>query len=103
MAVAYLVGKQLFALKAIRRSANSESASKKLIEWAQEVEQKIRDGKLNFQRLKKQHTFADLVDRYKASGALEHHKAAKDTIRHLEYWKMRFKSCSFQYFCSDFP
>lgn len=63
-----------------------------LIDWAQEVEQKIRDGKFNFQRLKKQHTFADLVDRYKASGALEDHKAAKDTIRHLEYWKTRFKS-----------
>lgn len=34
-------------------------------------------------------TFGDLVDHFIKSGALEHHRSVRDTVRHLEYWKTR--------------
>ncbi len=61
-------------------------------DWAQQVERQIKMGQFKFDRLKTLHTFDDLLTRYKSSGALEHHKAAEDTLRHLEYWKGQFAS-----------
>jgi len=58
-------------------------------DWAQEVERQIKLGKFPLGAMKAQHTFADLVDRYVNDGALEHHKAADDTRRHLAWWRTR--------------
>jgi len=58
-------------------------------DWAQEIERQIKAGKFKFDQHNTQHTYADLIDHFTASGALEHHRSAEDTIRHLNYWKDR--------------
>lgn len=56
-------------------------------DWAADVERQIKAGK--FDQHNTQHTYGDVVDRFTASGSLEHHKSSDDTIRHLKYWKER--------------
>jgi integrase len=58
-------------------------------DWALSVERQVRQGQFKFERHKVQRTFSELVDHFVQSGALEHHRSAKDTVRHLEYWKTR--------------
>jgi len=58
-------------------------------DWKLAVTRKIKAGQFQFDQHKIQRTFSDLVDHFIQSGALEHHRSAKDTIRHLEYWKSR--------------
>jgi len=58
-------------------------------DWAQETERQIKLGKYNFAKHDQKKTLADLIDRYIYDGVLEHHKAAKDTRRHLDYFKSR--------------
>lgn len=58
-------------------------------DWALETEREVKLGKFKFERLKAKHTFSDLVTHYLHSGALEHHRSAQDTRRHLEWWKGR--------------
>lgn len=59
-------------------------------DWAANIEREIKQGQYKFDQHKKQHTYAELVERYIQDGALEHHRSAKDTLRHLNYWKLRF-------------
>ena len=61
-------------------------------DWAQDTEQKIKRGQFRFDLYNTQHTFKDLVERFLNDGALEHHRSAKDTLRHLNYWKERLGS-----------
>jgi integrase len=58
-------------------------------DWAQDAEHQIRVGKYDFGRNNQKKTFAELIDRYINDGALEHHKAATDTRRHLKRWLSR--------------
>lgn len=58
-------------------------------DWALDTERQIKQGQFNFSRHKNQHTFAELVDHFCNSGALEHHRSSRDSIRHLTYWKER--------------
>jgi len=58
-------------------------------DWAQEVERQIKMGQFKFERVNTHRTFADLVERYISDGALEHLRAQKDAIRHMDYWKKR--------------
>lgn len=58
-------------------------------DWKLAVTRKIKAGQFQFDQHKIQRTFSDLVDHFIQSGALEHHRSAKDTVRHLEYWKSR--------------
>jgi integrase len=58
-------------------------------DWAIDVERQIKQGQFNFGRHKKQHTFSELVDHFINNGALEHHRSAKDSLRHLNYWGER--------------
>ena len=59
-------------------------------DWAQGVEREIKAGQFKFDQHNKIHTFAELAERYIQDGALEHHRSADDTLRHLAYWKERF-------------
>jgi len=61
-------------------------------DWASDVERQIKLGQFNLDRHKAQATFSELYRRYVDSGILEHRKASKDTVRHLNYWNERFKS-----------
>lgn len=42
------------------------------VDWATDVERKIKQGQYNFDLHKTQHTFIELLKRYKNEGALEH-------------------------------
>ncbi|MBS3904057.1 MAG: hypothetical protein KGZ39_01875 [Simkania sp.] len=55
------------------------------LDWALEIERDIKQGKFKFERFKAKRTFDDLVGHYIDSGVLEHHKSAKDTLRHLRF------------------
>ena len=46
-------------------------------------------GQFKFERVNTHRTFADLVEHYISDGALEHLRAQKDAIRHMNYWKER--------------
>jgi integrase len=58
-------------------------------DWAQEVERQIKMGQFKFERVNTHRTFADLVQRYISDGALEHLRAQRDAVRHMDYWKER--------------
>jgi integrase len=58
-------------------------------DWKIKTVREIKAGQFQFDRHKIQRTFSELVDHFTKSGALEHHRSAKDTVRHLEYWKER--------------
>ena len=51
------------------------------IDWKINTVRAIKAGQFQFERHKIQRTFSDLVDHFTQSGALEHHRSAKDTIR----------------------
>ncbi|MBB64048.1 MAG: hypothetical protein CMO81_03200 [Waddliaceae bacterium] len=61
-------------------------------DWARETEYKIRQGLYNFGRKDRNNTFEQLIKRYVDDGVLEHHKASKDTLRHLDYFTKRLGS-----------
>lgn len=58
-------------------------------DWEIRVKREIKAGQFQFDQHKMQRTFSELVEYFMKSGALEHHRSAKDTVRHLEYWKKR--------------
>ncbi|MCX6994698.1 MAG: hypothetical protein NTY13_02545 [Chlamydiae bacterium] len=54
-------------------------------DWASSIENEIKLGQFKFDQHKQMHTFEKLFDRYLLDGALEHHRSARDTLRHLNY------------------
>jgi hypothetical protein len=48
-------------------------------DWAQETERRIKLRGFKFDQHKKQHTLAELIDRFSKDGALEHLRSAEDT------------------------
>lgn len=63
-------------------------------DWAQDVERKIKLGQFKFDQHNQRHTYSELLDRFINDGALEHHRSAKDTARHLKYWRSQLGSYS---------
>jgi len=59
------------------------------VDWEEATKRRIKQGQFKFDQHKLQSTFIELVDRFLSDGALEHHKSASDTLRHLNYWKGR--------------
>ncbi|OJU81620.1 MAG: hypothetical protein BGO10_08420 [Chlamydia sp. 32-24] len=70
-------------------------------DWKLAVTRKIKAGQFQFDQHKIQRTFSDLVDHFIQSGALEHHRSAKGTVRHLEYWKSRLGEFALVYLTSE--
>ncbi len=70
-------------------------------DWAQDTEQKIKRGQYNFNQNNQLHTFKELFERYKSDGALEHHRSAEDTLRHLTHWKDRLGSYALVHITTD--
>lgn len=58
-------------------------------DWAREKEQQIRSGKFSPCQRKQKKTIADLLDLYIPDAVVGHHKAAKDTIHQLTYFRER--------------
>jgi hypothetical protein len=61
-------------------------------DWANETERRIKLGAYNFGAHNQHHTYADLIDRMHADGALSHHRSLKNCRSQFEYWKQRFGS-----------
>jgi len=59
-------------------------------DWPIGIERQIKLGQFKFDQHNQIHTFADLTERYLNDGAIEHHRSAKDTRRHLIYWQTQF-------------
>jgi hypothetical protein len=59
-------------------------------DWARDIERQIKLGQFKFDQHNQIHTFAQLLDRYLLDGAIEHHRSAADTRRHLTYWRSLF-------------
>ena len=55
-------------------------------DWAHDTEQKIKRGKYS-SNLSKEKTVSELFDVYIQDAVIGHHKAFKDTIRELEYFR----------------
>ncbi len=63
-------------------------------DWASNIEHQIKQGQFKFDQHNRVNTFTQLIERYLNDGAIEHHRSAKDTRRHLSYWQTRFDSFS---------
>lgn len=61
-------------------------------DWAIDVERQIKQGKFNFDQHKRQHTLAQLLERYTNDGCMEHIRSAEDMAHHLTYWSSRLGS-----------
>jgi integrase len=59
-------------------------------DWAAGIERQIKLGQFKFDQHNHVHTFAHLTERYLNDGAIEHHRSAKDTRRHLANWQSHF-------------
>jgi hypothetical protein len=71
-------------------------------DWAADIERQIKLCQYKPERVKASHTFLDLATRFLESSALEHHKSAKDALRHIAYWKDRFTGYALVHLNSEF-
>ncbi|MGL4539469.1 MAG: tyrosine-type recombinase/integrase [Candidatus Rhabdochlamydia sp.] len=67
------------------------------LDWSYETTRQIKLGKYSFGKQNQKKTVSDLIDSYTQDGALHHHKSAKDTKRHLEYFKSTIGSYALTY------
>ena len=65
-------------------------------DWAHDTEQQIKRGKYSSNKAKEK-TVAELLDVYIQDVVVGHHKASKDTIRALEYFRQRLGSYALIY------
>ncbi|MCB1180497.1 MAG: site-specific integrase [Chlamydiia bacterium] len=70
-------------------------------DWGVRIERQIKAGKFKFDQHKQQYTYNELVERFIRDGALEHHRSAKDTLRHLNYWKKQLGGYSLVHLSTD--
>ncbi len=70
-------------------------------DWASDIERRIKSGQFKFDHHNQMRTFAELVEHFLLSGALEHHRSAADTLRHINYWKSRLGSFALVHLTSE--
>ena len=70
-------------------------------DWAADIERQIRLGQYRFDRYGVTNTLSNLADRYLHDGALEHHRSAKDMVRHINYWKTRLGAFALVHITSE--
>jgi len=84
-----VVWRAVIRIKGFPSISNHFDRKQEAEDWAGDVERQIKAGQFKFHQHNKLHTFPELIDRFTRDGALEHHKSANDTLRHLSYWKER--------------
>lgn len=84
------VWKAVVRIKGYPTVCNHFERKQEADDWAQGIERQIKRGEFKFDQHNQLHTFTQLIDRYLADGAIEHHRSADDTKRHLVYWQSRF-------------
>ena len=70
-------------------------------DWSRDIERQIKLGQFKFDQHNQIHTFVQLLDRYLLDGAIEHHRSAADTRRHLVYWQGRFGAFALVHITSE--
>jgi len=70
-------------------------------DWAEAAEYKVKSGDFNFLSHKNPHTFQDLVQRYIDDGLLDHYRAKRDAIRHLNYFSGRMGAYALPHITSE--
>lgn len=81
------------AWRAVVRIKGHPSVSKSFerkeeaVDWAQETERSIKRGQFNFEAAKRQHTYADLIERLHADRALQHQRSFKNVRSRLSLRK----------------
>lgn len=71
-------------------------------DWANETENKINRGKYSNDQSKQKKTVAELIDLYIQDAVIGHHKAAKDTIYQLNYFKDKIGGYALMYITPEF-
>lgn len=71
------------------------------IDWAQVTERQIKRGQFKFDQHNKLYALEELIERFINDGKLEHHKSSKDTLRHLNFWKNKFRSYALVHLTTD--
>lgn len=71
-------------------------------DWAADVERQIKLGKFKYDQHNQQHTFAQLLERYKNDGTLEHIRSSDDVTFHLNYWNSRLGDYELVYLTTEF-
>jgi len=66
-------------------------------DWSNETESHIKRGKYSNNQSKQKKTIAELIDLYIQDAVIGHHKAAKDTIHQLNYFKERIGDYALMY------
>lgn len=56
-------------------------------DWAQDTERSIKAGQYKSNLHKKQYSYAELIQRMEADGALDHHRAYQKIKSQFHYWK----------------
>lgn len=59
-------------------------------DWVADTERRIKLGAYNFEAHNQHHTYAQLIERMHADGALSHHRSLKNCHSQFEYWKDLF-------------
>ncbi len=59
-------------------------------DWVADTEHRIKLGAYNFEAHNQHHTYAQLIERMHADGALSHHRSLKNCHSQFEYWKDLF-------------
>src|SRR3989442_556293 len=83
------VWRAVVRIKGYPTVCNHFSRKQESDDWAREIERQIKLGQFKFDQHNQVHTFAQLIERYLNDGAIEHHRSADDTRRHLNYWQSR--------------
>ncbi len=66
-------------------------------DWAHDTEQQIKRGKYTSNQTKQNKTVAGLIDVYIQDAVIGHHKAARDTIRQLNYFREKLGDYALMY------
>ena len=88
-------------LKGYPTVCNSFERKQEAEDWASDTERRIKLGQFNFAHHNTHHTFKDLVERFINDGRLDHHRSARDTLRHLHYWQDRLDAYALIHITTD--
>lgn len=83
------VWRAVIRIKGYPTTCNTFERKQEADDWVKDTERRIKLGQYNFETTKTSHTYADLLDRLSADGALEHHRSLKNTQAQYDYWKSR--------------
>ncbi|MEI8366730.1 MAG: site-specific integrase, partial [Parachlamydiaceae bacterium] len=88
-------------IKGFPTASKSFERKQEAEDWGQETERGIKQGQFKFAMHKKQHTYAELIDRLHSDGALEHHRSFKKVRSQYEYWQRRIGTYALVHITSE--